>query len=225
MVENQDARKLPDLVYADTPDMRRALNRLGRLLDRAQSTALVLAEAFPDEADEARKRLEASGGSINLRSIGRSRDPGAAAYDTLAAILAEPYAFLQGQRQRLSTIELSDETSAITLDGSPVLPPFGLALRKAPGSEDQANTPGDWYVVAPLNLPFLSRFTPRNEVHWTIIAALFRAWENVLSDIEAKVQSNKITSLEEAAREAGKMGFPPTIAILIAYRASLEDDD
>lgn len=226
MVENGDAGKLADLVYADSPDMRRALRRFGRLLKQAQSTAKVLAERFPEEAAAANELIEQNGAAIDLSMIRRASDPGGAAYQTLAGVLADPYAFLRDQRDRVQTVWLSDETSAITFDDAPLLPPFGVAIRKAPESDDPSvNTPGDWYVVAPLNIPFVNRFTPRNEDHWMIIAYLFKAWENVLIDIERQVVEGRITSLEQASREAGTMAFPPTIAIVLAYRAAIEEQD
>lgn len=225
MVENGDARRLPDLVYADSPAMRRTLDRLGRLLARLERTSAVLGEAFPKEIEQASSGGLA--GVFDVGSIGRARDPGGEFYKKLAGLLGDPYAFLRGQREKLSTVWLSEETSAVLYEDKPVFPPFGLAMRRAPESsaQDNPNEPGSWYVVAPLSLPVVSRFTPKTDEQWLIVSYLFKAWENALVDLERKVESGELRTLEQTATEMGRLVAPPTIAILIAYQSSLKEDD
>lgn len=49
MIKNGDAKKLPDLVYADSAEMRATLDQVGRLMGRMQELAKAVESRFPQE--------------------------------------------------------------------------------------------------------------------------------------------------------------------------------
>lgn len=80
MVEKGDARRLSDLIYADTPEMRAILDQLGGLLASVQDLAVTIEKQFPAEvakvkaeAEEAAKKGQAT--SFISRLAGRMGGP------------------------------------------------------------------------------------------------------------------------------------------------------
>src|SRR4051812_24910094 len=48
MVKNGETRRLTDLIYADSPEMRAFLNQLGKLFETMQKLSVASAKHFPD---------------------------------------------------------------------------------------------------------------------------------------------------------------------------------
>ena len=214
MVLAGEADRLPDLVYADSEAMRATLDRLGRVLGRLQSFSDLLKERFPDEIAAARTELEEQG--LGLAGMGRSRGRGGDVWnDALRRLFADPYAWAEESADRLSTITLSEQSAAILFDEQAVLPPFGLTMKLA---EDDK-----WYIVAPIQLPVVSRFMPKTDQQWAIVAYLFQAVENAIIDLEDGIRDGSIASLKDASREAGTMLFAPAAAIGLAYSKTIEE--
>src|SRR5688572_15504543 len=65
MVKNNDAKRLADLIYAEGPEMRSVLNRLGNLFGRLQDLAAQIQLRMPHEVAE----LKAQGVSAAADSV------------------------------------------------------------------------------------------------------------------------------------------------------------
>lgn len=233
MIEDGEVGRLHELVYAEDEPMRLALRRLGRLLGELRTLALTVNETFPDdvaalqrEARDAAERGEATGLLARLASSatgrranrpGQRSRPGDSINLALRQLLASPYASLDEARERLSAVEVSDDTAGVLWDGQPVLPPFGVAMRR--DDRDQR-----WYIVLPLDLPLISRYRPRSQEQWAIAGYLLQAWENAARDLGEKTRTGEIRSLDQLASEAGAMILPPTMMIALAYAKQFETD-
>src|SRR5690349_14082108 len=73
MIKNGDTDRLGDLVYADTPEMRMFLDRLGALFGSMQGLAAACQEKFPQELaamrEEAAKRAAEGKGNGLLSAL------------------------------------------------------------------------------------------------------------------------------------------------------------
>ncbi|MGP1271864.1 MAG: hypothetical protein ACTS22_00875 [Phycisphaerales bacterium] len=235
MVETGEAGRIPELLFAESDPMRQALARLGRLIDELGLLAASIEREMPREvellrkdAEEAAERGEATsllsrfarGAMQQRRSRNRNAEsnPGDAFNLAVRQLLAQPLGTLVESRERLTTMPLTDTTAALLWDGQPVLPPFGVSMVL----DESA---GQWSIVLPLDLPFVSRFRPRTETQWQIVSHLFRAWENAARDVRLKIESGEIRTLDQAASEAGAMVMPPTLMIGVAYAKQMEESD
>ena len=235
MIESGEPGRVPELFFAETDPMRQAMARLGRLIDELVLLAQAVQAEMPEEvellrkdAEEAAERGEATGllgrfaqGAMQQRrSRNRSSggNPGDAFNLAVRQLLAQPLGSLEDARDRLSAVELTDTTAGLLWDGQPVLPPFGVSMVL----DESA---GEWSIVLPLDLPFVSRYRPRTETQWQIVSYLMRAWENAARDVRLKIEAGEIRTLDQAASEAGAMVMPPTLMIGVAYAKQMEESD
>jgi hypothetical protein len=58
MIENGDAKRLTELVYADSKDMRRLLNQMGRTMGSLQDLASAVQKAYPKEIEKLKADAE-----------------------------------------------------------------------------------------------------------------------------------------------------------------------
>src|SRR5690606_11505208 len=81
VVVDGNARRLPELVWTDDPEMRRVFKRLGRLLGNLEQLGATVHEAFPEEIADVRKKAEEAaasgeGASVIARMLtGQARSP------------------------------------------------------------------------------------------------------------------------------------------------------
>ena len=228
MVKAGDARRIPELIYAEDDNMRLALRRFGRLAGRLQELAAAIQKAFPDEVEQLRKDTQAAADRGEATSImgslaqsamqsRRSRqpeNPGDSMNLALRRFLIDPYTSFEQASDRFSTVEIGDDTAGLLFDGQIILAPFGITMRR--------DVDDKWYIVLPLDIPMASKYRPRTAEQWEIAGYLMRAWENVAVDLKAKIESGELRSLDAVAQEAGVMLMPPTMMIGIAYSKSLE---
>lgn len=201
MIKNGDTRRLTTLFYADGPDMRAALNKLGHTLESMQRLSAASARAFPAEfaklQDDA---LAAANDPKNKGLVGQimaemgdvSGTPGRApsADDVRAgfsALLADPFGWVDRNAARLSAVKTADDTAAVLFDGEPAIPVVGLPMKL----ED-----GKWYFVLPINMPPISNYAPRTRQQWSIIGSVFQVLENATVALEAEVSRGGVTSLK-----------------------------
>lgn len=233
MVETGEVDRIPELIWAEDEAMRQALRQLGATLLELRLLAETVNEAFPEEvrqlrrqAEEAAERGEATSllgrlgnsamqGRRNRGRAGRS-NTGDAINLAVRDLLANPYGTLDDARERLSVLEINEGFGGLMWDGQMVLPPFGLSVK-----QDEAD--GDWYIVLPLDLPFVTRYRPRTEEQWFIAGALMQAWRNAAADLREGVETGAIRSLDELASELGATAGPPTVLIGLAYSKQFED--
>lgn len=236
MVEQGDAEKLPNLVYADNQDMRRLLNTLGRLTGHMEELATELNTRFPEEtaalakkAEEAAKQGKSTsligqlaqqgrrqGGRRNRNSRPGERQEQREQFDdAITRLFADPYSFLKDNEGRLTTAYLTDDSVALLWDGKPVLQPIGMVMNKAPD--------GKWYFVLPTNAPGISGFMPKTPEQYKLMGQMIAVFDKVVVDLQREVASGQHGSLEAVSRRAGEMTFLPAVLTFYAYTQLREE--
>jgi hypothetical protein len=236
MVEAGNAEKLPNLVYADNPDMRRLLNTLGRATGNLEELAKEINTRYPEEtaalakkAEEAAKqgkstsligqlaqqsRRQGQGGRRNRGARSNER-PGERQErrdqfdDAITRVFADPYAFLRDNQGRLTTAYLTDDSVALLWDNKPVLQPIGMVMRKA---DD-----GKWYFVLPTSAPGISNFMPQTPEQYQLMGQMVAVFDKVVVDLREEVVSGRHPTLESVSRRAGEMTFLPAVLTFYAY--------
>lgn len=232
MVKNGEAEKLPRLIHADNPDMRRWLNTVGRLLGDVETLATTINAKFPGEVAELRRKAEEAAKEGRATSLigqivqqsrgaagGKARSRGGQAKDrsqtrddfndALTRLFTDPYAFLNDTQGRLTVVEVDDETAAILWDEKPVLPPVGMVMRK---EED-----GRWCIVLPTNVPGADKFMPQDKEQWEILGKLVVTLDKMTIDLNKEVAEGRHQSLASVSRRAGEMTFVPAVMVVYAY--------
>ena len=234
MVKDGNTRRLHELFYCEDEHMRLALRRLGRMTGRLAELAETINTAYPEEVAELTKQAEeavANGqatslmgklaqGAMQSRRSRRSTSEGEQGDAFNAAfrqLLANPYASFEQAGERLTAMELTDDYAGLMWDEKPLLPPFGIKLRR--------DVDEKWYIQIPMDLPIITKYRPRTQEQWMIAGYLMRAWENAAVDLKAKIEAGDLRDLDEVAGEAGAMILPPTMMIGIAYASQFEDGD
>ncbi|HYE60993.1 MAG TPA: hypothetical protein VD997_03265 [Phycisphaerales bacterium] len=233
-VEQGRADKIPNYLYADTPEMRKLLTRFGKLLGNLQKLGTAVATKFPKEVGELKAKAEAAakdgksssflsqmmaqqrGGRRNVAvqvggSSPQSRDKMRDAFnDTMKQLFADPYGWIQRSEQRLSTEFLTDESVAVLWDGEPVLAPIGMVMKR-----DQRD--GNWYFVIPTNIPGMNRILPKSEREYQIWGGLITVFDKMIVDLTKEVENGTIKSIDELSFKAGEMAFMPAMLTVYAY--------
>ena len=234
MIENGDAHRLPDLVYADTPQMRGLLNELGEVLGSLQDLATQVAHAYPDEiaalkaqAEAAAKSGQASSfiqrlageASANMgprrRGDRRSTDPDAMRklFDNAAKeVFADPYGWLAKSEARISVQTLTSDTAAVLWDKKPV---FGVGLM-------MRESEGKWFISLPTNMPVVSRAMPKSEESWAVMGNLMDVFDNTIKDLAKDVKTGRVAKLDDLARKAGEKAFIPAAITVFAFSKAME---
>ncbi len=228
LVEEGDARRLADLIYADTPQMRQVYSDLGVVMGHLQELGLAIRDAFPKEVEAMQARAEAaakSGQATSLLaqiapqrrsfSIGAGRRAAQtrsqreeALNDAIARLFADPYGWIKESEARLSTTFLTDDTVALLWDNKPILPPIGMVMRR--------DYDGQWYFALPTNLPGVSNFLPRTDEQLMLWGSLIATLDQVVVDLTNDVRKGHVLSLEDVARKAGEKAFVPAAMAFFA---------
>jgi len=229
MVESGKADRLSDLIWADSPEMRRVLDELGVAFGSLQELGEELERQFPDEVqeikDEAREGVESGKASGVLGSVFRGvapvvrdddrNNPGAIATRALRELFANPYGFLEEQSDRLTVVPMTDDMAALQWDGKPVFGPLvGMTMRKKDGK---------WYVALPTHIPQVQRVMPKTKDGWEILESLVMALDNTIVDTTEAVRSGEARTLNEAATIAGENTLIPIMLIMVSYGTYMEE--
>lgn len=239
MVENGDARRLTDLVHADTPEMRQFLRDMGRTLDNLADLGLAVQARFPDEVaalrTEAEQSIKAGQGSsfvgrvIGIAGQGRRarRDPAAAQemralFDRMAMeVMADPYAWLTRNQERLraSTDGMPDGAAVLQWDADPASDRDSDWAPILAGAFTLREADGLWYVAFP---PAARAVMPKSAEEWEIASFILEVVDNALIDMRKDVSSGKAKRLEEVAGMAGEKAFLPMAFAIMAYGRATE---
>ena len=224
MVKNGDAKLLPNLIHADTPEMRGSLDRLGVLLGHMQQLAGSIRERFPEEIAKYRADAEeaiAKGkppavlGTLleTMNSNGPPRgDQEGAMRDLIARVFADPYGWIEQNESRLSTVSVTDDLASILVDGKPAAG-VGLTL-KLDGDK--------WYLALPTNLPPLARVMPKAPEQWAMMNSLFKILDNTVLELKDDVDRGSLRNLKAIGdRAQEKVMFPGAIWVA-AYAADMD---
>lgn len=233
MVKDNQARELSNLIYAESPDMRGTLTRLGKLFEGVQALSKTAQERFPEEFAKLREdalKAAADGKPSGLisamlssqnnrrgnRGGGFNGDSGAdpdTARELINQLFADPFGWLERNAQRLTTIQPADDTAYVLLDGQPAIPLIGLAMRK---DRDK------WFIALPSNVPPISSAWPRSRQQWSILASMITIIDKAVRELTGDVQSGRVTSLKSLVDKASdKLLFPAGIAF-VAYGKELD---
>lgn len=224
-IERGEPDRLSDLIYAPTPEFRAVLDRLGRFLGSTRDLALALNERFP--VDVARLKEEAArGGGAGLGSIlgaaaGGARG-GAGARNAgqnlgqqaaLQSLLADPFGWADGMKDRVTAIVIADDLAAVQVDGKPALGGLGLTLRRSEGR---------WWVDLPLQLPMVQKYVPKTPEEHQVLGSMIRVIDNAVVDLTKDVREGKCRTMKDAAGLAGEKAFPPLVMCVIAYDRAMK---
>lgn len=241
MVEKGDADLLPNLLYADSKEMRALLDQLGVVMGSLQELGTAVQKAFPaeieklkrDAADSAAKG-DASGflariagqasqqmsltrrGQRPQLNINDADDPNSVRNifdNAMKELFADPYGWIAANESRLSTVQMTDDQAAILWDGKPI---FGIGLSMTKSQDDK------WYVVLPLNAPGIGNFMPKTAESWEIMGSLMAVLDNMLQDLTSDVRRGRARQLDELAKLAGEKAFIPAVMVFFAYSKSIE---
>lgn len=234
MVKNKDTKRLGDLVYADTPEMRFFLDRLGELFGRMQVLAAAVEKRFPAEMAELKQKAAdaAAAGKVDplLAAIssgvtgGGRRGGGGrlgggppmdenAAQDLVNQLFADPYGWLERNATRLSTLQTTDDTATVMLDNKPIIPGVGLPLRLEGGK---------WYIALPTNFPGVSAVMPRSREQWSILVSVVKVLDRTVQEMTTDVEQGKVATLDSLAKKAREKAVLPGVIAFAAYGREIE---
>jgi len=205
MIEDGRPDLLPSLIDAPSTEFRAVLDRLGGLLASLRELSRALETEFPSQV--ASLRSSPPPGLLSGAAAEGFDD------DTLARLLADPFAWLEGARDRLETIPIGDDAAAILVDGAPA---FGVGLTMRRVEE------GQWRVVVPLGLPFVGRYLPQSRDEWSIVASMVTVVDNALRDLTRDVRRGRCETIDDAVSLAGQKAWPPLALCYFAYTRAME---
>jgi hypothetical protein len=230
MVLDGKARRLSELVWAESDGEKLVVDRLGRTLGALQRLGNAVAEAFPEEVDAIRERADeaAQSGEVNsligralTASGGVARGAPSALRDearmrqgldsVVRELLADPYGWLERHGDKLQPVRITDDIVALSWLGKPLV---GLSLVERDGA---------WFLKLPLDQPALKRFLPQSDEEFEIWGELIASVHNVLLDLAIEVENGEHKNLESVAATAGEYALPTAFMVMIAYGKALEE--
>lgn len=232
MVKDNRADLLPNLLYAESDDMRRLYRALGVFLKHGQELAQAIQTKYPEEvaklqkqAEEAAKKGQATslfGQIAQSQSRARRRGPPDKSQQeafnaAIKRIFVDPYGSLDDGVDRLSTAPVNDDVLAIMVDGKPMLAPLGLTVRRV--KTDDAEY---WAIVPPLNIPGVANFVPKTKEEFQIWGSLIKTFDNVVVDLTKDVTSGAAKSLDDVSKKAGEKALIPAAMTVFAYTQAME---
>ncbi|MBC7833762.1 MAG: hypothetical protein H7Y88_01500 [Phycisphaerales bacterium] len=244
MVQNGDADRLDDLIYADSEKMRAVLNRLGVTLGHVQLLAATLQAKFPEEIAKLKAETEQaaaegrsagglsamfSGGRVNVEG-GGGRPSGPPGFDEGSGRgeRSDGRSRMEGILTRL----LADPYGWIE-SNAPRLSTVKLADDMATVTlDDKPVLPpigiplkqdkGLWFVSLPLHLPPLSGYMPATDEEWSIIGSLIAVLDRAVVEIHRDVESGKVGSLNAVGDELGDKVIFPGMMAFAAYGMEMD---
>lgn len=230
MVVDGNARRLSELVWAESDGEALVIDRVGRTFGALQRLGNAINEAFPQEVERIRQQADEAAQSGEINSLigraltaqgGIARGAPSALRDearvrqgldsVVRELMADPYGWLERHGEKLEPIRITDDIVALSWQGKPVV---GLTL---------VERDGQWYVKLPLDMPALRRFLPQNDAEFEIWGELVASVHNVLLDLAIEVESGQHKNLESVASTAGEYALPTAIMVMIAYGKALEE--
>ena len=185
-------------------------SKLAELFGRLWTVGTLLQEQFPGEV------LEETDFAIGEAddATGRDFDFGS----MFGGILADPFGFIDENRDRIEVLDLGDGTAAVLFDDEPVFGGF-LAMEE---------TQEGWKFSVPVELVRDSEYWPQTRWEWAVVASMLLSIENSLQDFENEVRAHEFRSLSQAAERAGRFIGESVVVqgIIYAYmKRDVDDDD
>lgn len=229
MVTGGDTARLHELIYAEDDLERAFLARVGKLFGHLHELAAEIQVRFPDDMRKIQLKAEeqaklaaqrgsgSTGAFVNqLISAGKqvSREQRENAFEAvIERVFSDPYGWLADQSGRLTTEMINDDQAALLWDKKAILPPVGLAMRKV----------GDkWYLIPPLNLPFISKYRPRTKPEWNMWASLVKIFDTAIVELRDEVRAGQVVGFSDVSRKAGEKIFMPAALAFVAVSKHYE---
>lgn len=232
MVKNKDTRRLGELMYADSAEMRVFLDRLGELFGRMQVLAAAVEKKFPQEMAELKQKAAdaAAAGKVDplLAAIssgatgGRRRGPELgggpgmdenAAQDLVNQLFADPYGWIERNASRLSALQTTDDAASVMLDNKPIIPGIGLPM---------ILDGGKWYIALPTNFPGVANIMPRSREQWSILMSVVKVLDRTVQDMTLDVEAGRVATLDSLAKKAREKAVLPGVIAFAAYGREMD---
>lgn len=242
MIENGDARKLPNLVYAANPDERRLLNTVGRLTGNLETLAKEIATRFPQETaalKERAKQAAAEGKSTSIfaqlasqvrpQAGGRRRGRGGGGSGAVPSPTGGPPPREERQafddaitRLFVDPYAFLDDSQGklstqYMTDDQVALLWEGKMVLPPLGMLMRKGEDGKWSFVLPTSAPVLAPFMPKTPEQYKLMGGMVSVLDKVVVDLTKEVQAGQMTSLDAVSRRAGEMTFMPAVLMFYAY--------
>jgi hypothetical protein len=135
--------------------------------------------------------------------------------DWFGAVLSDPFAVLEEQRERLTVEDMYDGTAAVLVDDEPA---FG-------GFVSMIETDDGWRIALPVQYAQSSEFWPQTRHEWSVIASMLLGIENSLSDFEQELNRGGFRSLSHASERAGRLLGESVIVQSVIYGMMKRGDE
>lgn len=207
MVEDGRPDLLPSLLYLPARDLtyedgvteesaiEDVREKTRDLLEQMHRISEKIRARFPDEI---RQEL----GAVAIDISGSN-------FETFfAEFMADPFRFMDVQRDRVSTIDLGDGTAAILVDGQPPFGGIGLQMREVDG---------EWMIEVPIDHPAVGRYRPNTRHEWAVIASMMLGFENSLIDFERDLDAGEFRDLRSASLHVGRLMAESAVVQAVIY--------
>lgn len=131
----------------------------------------------------------------------------------VAAILANPFGWLEVQQEKLQAEDMSDGTAALLWEGQPFM---GGAL-------SMVETSDGWKFTFPIEMARTTEYFPDTREEWAVVAAMMLGLEGALNEYEGELDSGKFRNLAQAGERAGRLIGESVIAQSVIYAMMKRD--
>lgn len=129
-------------------------------------------------------------------------------------IVADPFAYIESQREKLVAEDLGDGTAALDWEGEPLFGGTVTMVRRSDG----------WKFAVPVEVLRSSEYWPDTRHEWAVLASMMLAVENSLIDFEAEIDDGRIKSLREAGERVGRLVGESVVVQSVIYAMMKRDD-
>ena len=129
-------------------------------------------------------------------------------------IVADPFAYIESQREKLAAEDLGDGTAALDWEGEPL---FG-------GTVTMVERGDGWKFAVPVEVLRSSQYWPDTRHEWAVLASMMLAIENSLIDFEAEIDDGRIKSLREAGERVGRLVGESVVVQSVIYAMMKRDE-
>ena len=174
--------------------------KAGDMLARLWRVSRKIKERFPAEL--------AKEGDLGLTQL-RGRDLQGLA----RRIVADPFAYIESQREKLTAEDLGDGTAALAWEGEPLLGGTVTMVERGDG----------WKFAVPVDVLRSSEYWPDTRHEWAVLASMMLAVENSLIDFEAEIDDGRIKSLRAAGERVGRLVGESVVVQSVIYAMMKRD--
>lgn len=246
MIKDGQTAQLGNLIYADSPEMRAMLNKLGVLMGHMQSLSRAAEQRFPEEMAAIKdKAVQAAADGqttslLNQMMSGASGRAGSRGVSISnrgverkgAGSTAVGGAVDEGQVEELFNRLFADPYGWIernsarlstlkTADDSATVLLDGEPIIPGLGLPMRKDD-GKWYISLPTNMPVVSNFWPRTKDQWRILNSVVTVLDRTVVDMEKDVQQGQTATLSSLGTEARKKVIIPGAIAFAAYGKEID---